>query len=133
MQRHAQDLARFATMRNQNVQVPLPSYFYPTCFTVAAFVCVLTISMRILYLKWMAPMKLQLSYGTAITLLQIKSAEPISKPRKSEINLHDFAKVDKLPCQEINNFTDNQILRLPKQFCPRNDLFYSNKATDKFA
>ena len=72
------------------------------------------------------------THDTAITLFQIK-VESISKPKKSEIKLHDLAKVYKLPRQEITTFTTNKILRLPEQFSPSNDLFYSKEATNKIA
>ena len=35
--------------------------------------------------------------------------------------------------QEITTFTSNKILRLPEQFSPSKDLFYSKEATYKFA
>lgn len=66
------------------------------------------------------------THDTAIRLFQIK-VEPIPRPKKTEIELHDLAKVHKLPCQEIITFTTNKILKVPEQFSPSTDLFYSIK------
>ena len=119
MRRHRQDLARFDIMKKQHARVLLPSHFDPIFFTVTAF-------NNFNHLDKNSLSGMEGTHDTAIRLFQIK-VEPIPRPKKSEIKLHDLAKVHKLPCQEIITFTTNKILKVPEQFSPSTDLFYSIK------
>ena len=78
MQRHKQDLPRFAIMCKQHAQTPLPSHFNPACFTVAAIG-------NFDHLDENSLCGMECSYDNAITLFQIKPVESISNQERVKL------------------------------------------------
>ena len=74
------DIAKCTILKNKDDNVPLPNHFSASCFTIAAFD-------NFDNTDWNSLFGTKHAHDTAITIFQVKPQNPISKPKRSTVEL----------------------------------------------
>jgi len=120
MKREHADLVKYTILRSENEEVPLPSNFASTLFTVAAFDNFDNADRNSLS-------GTKHAHDTAITLFQEVPVNEVSKPDKTSVDLSRVKSLSKLPCQDISPFNSARTLTLPETFTVDEELYSSEQ------
>ena len=115
------DIAKYTILKSKDDNVPLPSRFSASSFTIGAFDNFDNTDRNSLS-------GTKHAHDIAITIFQVKPQNPISKPKKSIVELKSIKKLQKLKCQELVFFdSKGPNLPLPDSFEVSRDLLNSEK------
>ena len=122
MEKHRNDLAKFAIANSSEFGLPIPSHFSPSTFTGSAFDNFDHVDKNMLSVK-------SGSHDTVITLFQEIPTKKEMKRNRSEVNLATVKTLSKLDCQELVPFSMEKLYQNHLEKLYQNHLLLKQKPT----